>query len=137
METYEVSTRINAVSYLSSLLILHSRHACGENPSRSYDATRMDSAWAFRQAYNEARKIKEAQDKYCDIAEKGDWKRLKSEEWPENYQWEALVDVLRGKVRVRRSPFIAGETIFIWNQLSVHCYEPVDFDAFIRVSKLS
>lgn len=95
----------------------HMKHACGENPSRVYDATRMDSMWAFRQAYNEARKIKEEQDKYCDIAGNGDWKKLESKEWPENLQWEALVDVLRGKVR-----------------LSVHCYEPVDFDAFIRIT---
>lgn len=78
--------------------IFHFRHACGENPSRVYGATRMDSAWAFRQAYDEARKIKQAQDQYCDLAEKGDWNKLG--DWPESLQWEALVDVLRGKVRV-------------------------------------
>ncbi|GJJ09058.1 hypothetical protein Clacol_003280 [Clathrus columnatus] len=78
----------------------HMKHACGENPSRSYDATRMDSIWAFRQAYNEARIIKESQDKYCEVAEKGDWKMLSDMKWSESLQWEALVDVLRGKVKI-------------------------------------
>ncbi|KAJ7863940.1 hypothetical protein B0H14DRAFT_2736905 [Mycena olivaceomarginata] len=37
--------------------------------------------------------------------------------FPESLQWEALVDVLRGRVK-----------------LSVHCYEAVDLDALIRLS---
>lgn len=59
----------------------------------------MDSAWGFREAYDTARKIKEDQDAYCDAAEAGEWKALGV--WPESLQWESLVDVLRGKVKVR------------------------------------
>jgi len=74
----------------------------------------MDTQWAFRQAYNEARKIKERQDAYCAEAQKGHWHGLG--EFPESLQWEALVDVLRGRVKVNN-----------------HCYEAVDFDGMIRV----
>jgi len=58
----------------------------------------MDSIWAFRQAYNEARKIRDAQDAFCRKVEDEDWKELG--DWPEELKWEALVDVLRGRVRV-------------------------------------
>ncbi|KAJ7452267.1 carbohydrate esterase family 9 protein [Mycena latifolia] len=91
----------------------HMKHACGENPSRTYGQTRMDSGWEFRRAYNEARKIKEAQDSFCAAAEQGLWDGKTP--FPESLQWEALVDVLRGRVK-----------------LSVHCYEAVDLDALMR-----
>lgn len=68
--------------------------------------TRMDSAWLFRSAYNSARKIRDAQDAFCAKAEAGLWSELGDASFPEDLQWEALVDVLRGKVKV-----------------SVHCYE--------------
>ncbi|KAJ7882918.1 hypothetical protein B0H13DRAFT_2344380 [Mycena leptocephala] len=77
----------------------HMKHACGENPSET-SQMRMDSAWAFRAAYDEARKIRDAQDVFCAHAE-----------------WESLVDVLRGRVK-----------------LSVHCYEVVDLDQLIGLS---
>ncbi|KAJ7685890.1 hypothetical protein B0H17DRAFT_985428 [Mycena rosella] len=93
----------------------HMKHACGENPSRMYGQTRMDSAWEFRRAYNEARKIKDAQDAFCAAAEEGLWDGMAA--FPESLQWEALVDVLRGRVK-----------------LSVHCYEAVDLDALMRLS---
>ncbi|KAJ7028309.1 hypothetical protein C8F04DRAFT_1291263 [Mycena alexandri] len=80
-----------------------------------YGQTRMDAAWNFRQAYNEARKIREAQDDFCAAAQTGKWDGRSA--FPESLQWEALVDVLRGRVK-----------------LSVHCYEAVDFDALIRLS---
>ena len=57
----------------------------------------MDSAWEFRQAYNEGRKLKESQDQFCTKAEAGLWSELHA--FPEDLQWEALVDVLRGKVK--------------------------------------
>lgn len=40
-------------------------------------------------------------------------------EFPDDLQWEALVDVLRGRVKV-----------------NTHCYEAVDLDAFVRVSEI-
>ncbi len=60
----------------------------------------MDSVWALRSAYEQARKIKVTQDDYCLKAEAGLWHELKSP-FPESLQWEMLVDVLRGKVKVK------------------------------------
>jgi len=59
----------------------------------------MDTAWSFRAAYDEARKIKTAQDVFCRRAEAGLWKSLDSD-FPEDLRMEMLVDVLRGKVKV-------------------------------------
>ncbi|KAF9782828.1 carbohydrate esterase family 9 protein [Thelephora terrestris] len=94
----------------------HLKHACGENPARFYSATRMDTVWADREAYNEARKVKEAQDAYCDNALAGRWEGLGN--FPEELKWEQLVEVLRGRVKVQ-----------------THCYEATDFDGFIRLSQ--
>jgi imidazolonepropionase-like amidohydrolase len=75
----------------------------------------MDTFWAFRKAYDRARQIKEKQDAYCEQAFSGRWSGLG--EFPEDLQWEALVDVLRGRVKVQ-----------------THCYEAVDLDDLIRLS---
>ncbi|KAJ7485567.1 amidohydrolase-domain-containing protein [Mycena latifolia] len=93
----------------------HMKHACGENPARVYDGTRMDTVWSVRKAYDDARKIKIAQDQYCAQAQAGRWTGLG--EFPSDLALEALVDVLRGKVKVQ-----------------THCYEAVDIDGFIRMS---
>ncbi|KAL0956500.1 hypothetical protein HGRIS_002644 [Hohenbuehelia grisea] len=93
----------------------HMKHACGENPSRVYEGTRMDTIWAFRQAYETARQIKVQQDDYCAKAQANEWDGLG--DFPENLQWEALVDVLRGRVKVQ-----------------IHCYEAVDLDGLVRIS---
>ena len=74
----------------------------------------MDTFWAFRQAYDKARQLKESQDAYCAKASKNQWKDLG--DFPEDLQWEMLVDVLRGNVKVQ-----------------THCYEAVDLDDLIRV----
>jgi len=80
----------------------------------------MDTIWAFRQAYNEARKLVSAQDAFCSKAEAGLWDDLRAESVslnvPEDLKWEALADVIRGKVKVHN-----------------HCYEAVDFDGIVRV----
>ncbi|VDB95544.1 unnamed protein product [Peniophora sp. CBMAI 1063] len=94
----------------------HMKHACGENPQRYYGNTRMDNFWAFRQAYDTARQIKENQDAFCEKADSGHWDNLG--EYPDDLQWESLVDVLRGRVKIH-----------------VHCYEPVDIDDLVRLSK--
>ncbi|KAJ7268559.1 hypothetical protein C8J57DRAFT_1325544 [Mycena rebaudengoi] len=96
-------------------LFLNSTTNPRENPNRRYSQTRMDAAWNFRNAYSEARKIKSAQDAFCAAAARGGWDG--KAEFPQSLQWEALVDVLRGRVK-----------------LSVHCYEAVDLDALIRLS---
>ena len=59
----------------------------------------MDSIWSFRSAYNEARKVKDSQDAYCQKVEAGLWENLDGD-FPESLQWEMLVDVLRGRVKV-------------------------------------
>ncbi|KDQ57532.1 hypothetical protein JAAARDRAFT_35246 [Jaapia argillacea MUCL 33604] len=91
------------------------KHACGENPSAVYSVTRMDTVWAFREAYNKAKQVKQTQDAYCSKALAGAWEGLG--DFPEDLQWEALVDVLRGKVKVQ-----------------THCYEAVDLDDIVRLS---
>ena len=63
----------------------------------------MDSVWAFRSAYNEARKIKQKQDDFCALAESGLWNELTDKKFPEELKWEMLVDVLRGRVKVSLS----------------------------------
>ncbi|PBK65801.1 carbohydrate esterase family 9 protein [Armillaria solidipes] len=91
------------------------KHACGENPSRVYSGTRMDTIWALRNGYEKARQIKEKQDDYCAKALTGNWQGLGT--FPEELQWEALVDVLRGRVKVQN-----------------HCYEAVDLDGIVRLT---
>ncbi len=54
--------------------------------------------WLLSPSYDTARKIKESQDEYCSKAIAGQWEGLG--EFPEDLQWEALVDVLRGRVKV-------------------------------------
>ncbi|KAF4603486.1 hypothetical protein EYR38_003899 [Pleurotus pulmonarius] len=93
----------------------HMKHACGENPDRRYEFTRMDAAWAYRNAYNEAKKIKDQQDAFCSQLLSGDLRKAE-EEFPESpLETEALVDVLRGRVK-----------------LSIHCYE-----AYISFPKIN
>lgn len=78
----------------------------GENPSSVYSMTRMDTGWNFRHAYDTARQMRDKQDILCVKAKAGAWKELGDSTFPEDLQWEALVDVLRGRVK-----------------LAVHCYE--------------
>ncbi|KAI0645593.1 hypothetical protein C8Q79DRAFT_1010536 [Trametes meyenii] len=94
----------------------HMKHACGENP-RYYQSTRMDTVWAVRDAYETARKIKVAQDNFCSHALSGDWSAIKGVQFPESLQWESLVEILRGRVKVQ-----------------THCYEALDIDNFVRLS---
>lgn len=91
----------------------HMKHACGENIRRVYSQTRLDLAWNFRNAYAEATKLKRAQDRFCERALEAHAKGLylqsegsssssaAAEEFPDDLKQEALVDVLRGKVKVR------------------------------------
>ncbi|KAG1827620.1 uncharacterized protein BJ212DRAFT_1256353 [Suillus subaureus] len=95
----------------------HMKHACGENPSSAYGITRLDSGWNFRAAYNHARKLRDVQDAFCAKAESDSWDDLAGKTFPEDLQWESLVDVLRGRVK-----------------LAVHCYEAVDLDGIVRLT---
>ncbi|KAF9227427.1 composite domain of metallo-dependent hydrolase [Gyrodon lividus] len=94
----------------------HLKQACGENPVSVFGMTRMDVTWAFREAYNKARQLKESQDSYCSKITSGTHGNLG--DFPEDLQWEMLTDVLRGKVKVH-----------------THCYEAVDLDQLMRLSE--
>lgn len=59
----------------------------------------MDIMWSLRSAYHEARMVMKTQDDFCAKAEAGVWD-IDESTFPDNYQWEMLVDVLRGKVKV-------------------------------------
>ncbi|PSR73697.1 hypothetical protein PHLCEN_2v10616 [Hermanssonia centrifuga] len=93
----------------------HMKQACGENLRRY--GNRMDALWSFRQAYNEARKVKREQDDFCSQAQAGLWDDLSGQDFPESFQWEMLVDVLRGRVKIAN-----------------HCYEAVDLDDIVRLT---
>lgn len=49
--------------------------------------------------YNKARQLKASQDEFCSKVLRGE---NDLGEFPEDLQWEMLVDVLRGKVKVER-----------------------------------
>jgi hypothetical protein len=82
----------------------HMKQACGEN-LRAY-GTRMDSAWAFRAAYERAREMREAQDEFCHAVKQERWHALGKDgpgtSFPESLETEMLVDVLRGRVKVSK-----------------------------------
>ena len=107
------------------------RQACGE--SLAAYGNRMDSMWSYRWAYNEARKVKLSQDAYCAKAEAGLWDELRGQDYPESYQWEALVDVLRGRVKVRNVYWLITISRLKLPEISTHCYEEVDLDSMVRV----
>ncbi len=60
----------------------------------------MDTMWALRSAFNQARGLRLQQDAYCAKAEAGLWGSIDSQ-LPESKDSELLVDVLRGKVKVQ------------------------------------
>ena len=60
----------------------------------------MDTMWALRAAFAMARGYRDAQDAFCARAEAGLWGQVETEAYPEDYRWESLVDVLRGRVKV-------------------------------------
>ncbi|KAL5535125.1 hypothetical protein ACEPAF_3219 [Sanghuangporus sanghuang] len=91
------------------------KHACGENPRIAYGNSRMDNVWELRAIYDRARQIKEKQDSYCVRALEDEWDGLGA--FPEDLQLEALIDVLRGHVKIH-----------------VHCYEAGDLDGIVRLT---
>lgn len=90
----------------------------------------------FSASYDTARKIKEGQDAYCAKALAGEWDNLG--DFPEDLQWEALVDVLRGRVKVLVTVKCLWFSLtFGFSQVHTHCYEAVDLDDFVRVRWIS
>ena len=101
MEVLEVRAELHVGHSYMALMTKH-RQACGEN-LRKY-GTRMDSIWALRSAYNEARNMKNIQDSICTNIERGLWEAVDSK-FPDDPKWEVLVEVLRGRVKVRGADF--------------------------------
>lgn len=99
--------------------------ACGENARRIYKMTRFDEAWDFRRTFSAARDLKNKQDAFCDSAKSfaslhgpnSSPSTLADAEFPDDLELEAVVALLRGKVK-----------------LNTHCYTQVDFEAFVRHS---
>lgn len=92
--------------------------ACGENARRVYKMTRMDEAWDFRRTFTAARELKRKQDAFCESARSASASlpaTLSEAEFPDDLELEALVALLRGKVK-----------------LNTHCYTQVDFESFVR-----
>jgi imidazolonepropionase-like amidohydrolase len=98
--------------------------ACGENPSRVYQHTRMGNSWIFRKHMERSFELKEQQDAWCLAAEaardSGDSRLISSlakEGLPEQLELDSSIGMLRGQV-----------------DLHNHCYEPEDFQAMLRHS---
>ncbi|KAI0179800.1 amidohydrolase [Hypoxylon sp. FL1284] len=94
--------------------------ACGENSKRTYGqpgehgpTSRLGESWEFRHAFEQAAKIRQAQDDWCDIAESAGVESM-STYLPQEIEWETLVAVLRGQVHV-----------------NTHCYTVPDLEAFV------
>ena len=74
-------------------------YAKGVSQSTTTGRNSLIQRLAYR--YNRARATIQAQDAYCEKAMVGILNAQALGDFPEDLQWEALVDVLRGKVKVR------------------------------------
>lgn len=100
--------------------------AMGENPKNVWGHTRMGNAWLLRARFQQAKEIRQKQDRFCaDLAAvshssvSAQAKFLdKSGQFPSELELESLVALLRGKVLLQN-----------------HNYEPEDFEMMIRISE--
>lgn len=105
--------------------------ACGENPKRVYEHTRMGNAWVFRHHMERVKELVEKQDAWCISAtvarETGDAAAIAAlvtsssttkGGLPEELELESSVGMLRGKVGI-----------------NIHCYEPEDIEDMLLHSK--
>lgn len=104
--------------------------ACGENPRRVYQHTRMGNAWLFRKQMERAKELKGKQDAWClkaeALRENGKSAAIssfleessKDESATEYLEYDSSIAMLRGKVGI-----------------NIHCYEPQDFEDMISHSK--
>lgn len=88
------------INGFGSLTVFACRLACGEDLGSH--GHRMDMIWALRAALHKARQLKTAQDTFCSKVEEGIWG---GENFPDDLQWQVLVDALRGGVKVCRFRF--------------------------------
>ncbi|KAI8162298.1 hypothetical protein K4K49_000887 [Colletotrichum sp. SAR 10_70] len=99
--------------------------ACGENPKRVYDHTRMADAWILREQFAKAKELVEKQDEYCEAATllstaSMEEKRRFIEQlgnFPTELKLESTAGMLRGRVAMQN-----------------HCYLPEDLETMLRVT---
>ena len=101
-------------------------------PSSLYPSHRFDFHLI---RYHTASQIKKRQDEYCARAITEDWVGLG--DFPEVLEWESLVDVLRGRVKVILTNRFAGKNLTNFSKVHVHVNEAVDLDAIVRVRLLT
>ena len=103
--------------------------ACGENPKRVYDHTRMGNAWKLREQMAKGKDLMRRQDAWCLSAEvardSGDVAEIASLTgasesrggggYPKDLALDSTIAMLRGQVNV-----------------NIHCYEPEDFEDMLR-----
>ncbi|KAI4869823.1 amidohydrolase [Hypoxylon rubiginosum] len=94
--------------------------ACGENSKRTYGqpgergpTSRLGESWEFRHAFEQAAKVVQAQDDWCNLAESVGVENMNTY-LPQDLEWETLSAVLRGQVHV-----------------NTHCYTVPDLEAFV------
>ncbi|CAH0055614.1 unnamed protein product [Clonostachys solani] len=80
--------------------------AMGENQKRQFQnvpggpVSRLGESYVYRKAYDSARRVKQSQDMWCEMATTQAGRARLATEYPRSLEWQTLVDVLRGDVRV-------------------------------------
>lgn len=80
--------------------------AMGENQKRQFEhsstgpSTRLGESYWYRKAYDNAARLKRQQDRWCEAASTAQGLMSITQEYPHSLEWQTLVDVLRGDVRV-------------------------------------
>lgn len=94
--------------------------ACGENAKRVYGrvgekgpVSRMGESWEFRHAFEQAAKLNQEQDDWCNAADAFGVESMRSY-LPQELEWESLGAALRGQVHI-----------------NTHCYTVPDLEAFV------
>jgi hypothetical protein len=64
----------------------------------------------------------------------GEWASIENH-IPEDLQWEALADVIRGRVKLSMSNHrYSFQRVKLTRDLDIHCYETVDLNNIVRLS---
>ncbi|GJN73841.1 hypothetical protein PLICBS_007924 [Purpureocillium lilacinum] len=80
--------------------------AMGENQKRQFEhsttgpATRIGESYWLRKAFQEAARVKRAQDRWCQATSTSIGRARIAVEYPRSLEWQTLIDVLRGDMRV-------------------------------------
>jgi len=74
-----------------------------------------------------------AQDDFCEKAESGLWDELKGKDYPQNLQWEMLVDVLRGRVKAINYFFTREILLIFIARFRITATKPVCISSFVEI----